>query len=174
MNTTIEKEFTIEQPIDLVWKSLADPSDIVTCVPGASLTEKIDDRNFKGEVVAKFGPIKSTYNGDIEIVELDEANHVMTLKGKGLDSKGKGSADMVMNGTLTEEDGKTHVKFKMNIAIVGMLAQFGSRLINDVSDQLLNQFVDNFKAKLSGGEVSNDLKAGSMLGTVAKSLLGKK
>lgn len=174
MNTTIEKEFDIEQPIDIVWKALADPAYIVTCVPGASLTEKVDDRNFKGEVVAKFGPIKAAYSGDIEIQELDEANRRMVLKGRGLDSKGKGSADMIMNGHLSEIDGKTHVKFSMNIAIVGMLAQFGSRLINDVSEQLLNQFVDNFKAKLAGETVENDLSAGSMLGAMAKSLFGKK
>ncbi|MFM8450032.1 MAG: SRPBCC family protein [Haliscomenobacter sp.] len=174
MNTTIEKQFDIEQPIDKVWSALADPAYIVTCVPGASLTEKVDDRNFKGEVVAKFGPIKATYYGDIEIKELDEAAHRMVLSGKGLDSKGKGSADMIMNGDLSESDGVTHVKFSMNIAIVGMLAQFGSRLINDVSDQLLNQFVENFKAKLAGEEVANDLSAGSMLGTMAKSIFGKK
>jgi len=149
MNTLIEKEFDIEQPIDIVWKSLADPEDIVTCVPGAAITEKVDGRNYKGEVVTKFGPIKAKYAGDIEIQELDEANYKMVLKGRGLDSKGKGSADMIMNGTLIEADGKTNVKFSMDITIVGMLAQFGSRLINDVSDQLLNQFVANFRKKLT-------------------------
>lgn len=148
MNTLIEKEFTIDQPIDLVWKSLSDPEDIVVCVPGAAITEKIDDKNYKGEVVTKFGPIKAKYSGDIGIQELDEANYKMVLKGRGLDSKGKGSADMIMNGNLSEVDGTTNVKFSMDITIVGMLAQFGSRLINDVSDQLLNQFVDNFRKKL--------------------------
>lgn len=43
MNTTIIKEFEIDQPIDLVWKSLSNPSEIVTCVPGASITDQIDD-----------------------------------------------------------------------------------------------------------------------------------
>ena len=149
MNTLITKEFDIEQPIEQVWASLANPEEIVTCVPGAAITEKVDDRNYKGEVVTKFGPIKAAYAGDIEIVELDETNRKMVLKGRGLDSKGKGSADMVMNGTLSESDGKTHVNFSMDITIIGMLAQFGSRLINDVSDQLLNQFVDNFRDKLA-------------------------
>ena len=146
----------------------------MTCVPGAAITEKIDDANYKGEVVTKFGPIKAKYNGDIEITELDEANKKMVLVGKGLDSKGKGSADMVMNGTLVEEDGKTKVKFTMDITVIGMLAQFGSRLINDVSDQLLDQFVTNFRKKLDGGEVDNTMTGGSMLGTVAKSLFGGK
>jgi len=178
MNTLITKEFDIDQPIDVVWKSLATPEEIVDCVPGAAITEKIDDRNYKGEVVTKFGPIKAAYAGDIEIVELDEVNRKMVLKGRGLDSKGKGSADMIMNGVLTEENGKTHVNFSMDITIVGMLAQFGSRLINDVSDQLLNQFVKNFSNKLSGaggdtvGETDNSLNAGALAGTVVKSVLG--
>lgn len=176
MNTTINKQFEIEQPIAKVWNSLANPEEIVTCVPGAAITEKIDDRNYKGEVVTKFGPIKAAYAGDIEIVELDEANHKMTLKGRGLDSKGKGSADMIMNGVLREEGGKTHVDFTMDITIVGMLAQFGSRLINDVSDQLLDQFVNNFRNKLSGNEseapADNSLNAGKLAGTVVKSMLG--
>ena len=177
MNTTINKQFDIEQPIDLAWKSLASPEEIVVCVPGAAITEKIDDRNYKGEVVTKFGPIKAAYAGDIEIVELDEANHRMVLKGRGLDSKGKGSADMIMNGVLTEKDGKTHVDSTMDITIIGMLAQFGSRLINDVSDQLLNQFVANFRNKLAGNEdasapADNSLDAGKLAGTVVKSMLG--
>lgn len=174
MNTLITKEFVIAQPIDVVWKSLANPEEIVGSVPGASITDKIDEKNFKGQVLTKFGPIKAAYAGDIEIVDLDEENHTMVLKGRGLDSKGKGSADMIMNGVLKEVDGETHVNFSMDITIVGMLAQFGSRLINDVSAQLLNQFVDNFSKKLDGEEVDNSMNAGSMIGTVAKSLFSRK
>ena len=55
-----------------------------------------------------------------------------------------------------------------------MLAQFGSRLINDVSNQVFEQFVNNFKARLSGGEVDNTLSAGSLAGTVIKGIFGKK
>ncbi len=167
MNTLIEKEFDIAQPIGRVWKSLADPEDIVTCVPGAAITEKIDDKNYKGEVVTKFGPIKAKYNGDIEIIELDESAYKMVLKGRGLDSKGKGSADMMMNGSLEEVDGKTRVKFSMDITIVGMLAQFGSRLINDVSEQLLNQFVANFQDKLGSAEAQETPSAAAEASTVA-------
>ena len=172
MNTTIEKEFEVDESIAQVWHNLSNPAEIVTCVPGASITEKIDDQNYKGEVETKFGPIKVKYDGEISIEELDSDNHKMVLKGKGLDSKGKGSADMVMTGKLTESEGKTKVNFNMTIVIVGMLAQFGSRLINDVSDQLLNTFVDNFKAKLAGEEVDNTMSAGSMMGSIVKNKLG--
>ena len=148
MTTTINKKFELEEPIEKVWIYLADPTKIVTCVPGASLTEKIDDHNFKGQVAMKLGPVKVKFNGDVEIEELDKANWGMKLKGRGLDAKGKGSADMKMNGLLSPTANGTAVDFTMTLTIVGKLAQFGARLINDVTDQVLNQFVNNFKAKL--------------------------
>ncbi len=172
MKTTITKVFQVDEPIQKVWENLSAPSKIVTCVPGAAITEEIDDKNFKGEVTMKFGPVKAQYAGDIAIDELDHENYKMVLNGKGLDSKGKGSADMLMNGILTEKDGGTEVSFEMEVSIIGKLAQFGARLITDVSNQVLNQFVDNFKAKLAGEEVNNEMKAGSLVGSVVKSKLG--
>ncbi len=149
MKTTINKNFTVEEPIDKVWSYLSDPTKIVSCVPGASITETIDERNYKGGVTTKFGPVKASYAGDIQIVEMDDANHVMKLHGKGVDSKGKGSAEMNMTGDLVDNGGSTEVKFSMEVSIVGKLAQFGARLINDVSDQLLDQFIVSFREKLS-------------------------
>lgn len=172
MKTEINKTFQVEQPIDKVWQYLSDPEKIVTCVPGATLTEKIDDTHFKGEVTTKFGPVKAKYNGDITISELDKDNHNMVLVGKGLDSKGKGSADMEMTGSLKVMDGNTDVDFTMEISITGMLAQFGARLIKDVSDQLLNQFINNFKDLLAGKEVDNEMSAGSMMGSMVKNKIG--
>jgi len=149
MTTTINKKFELEEPIEKVWIYLADPTKIVTCVPGASLTEKIDDRNFKGQVAMKLGPVKVKFNGDVEIEDLDKDNWKMQLKGNGRDAKGKGSANMKMNGVLASIPTGTAVDFTMELSIIGKLAQFGSRLINDVTDHVLNQFVDNFKAKLA-------------------------
>lgn len=174
MKANIEKTFQVNEPIGKVWEYLSDPSKIVTCVPGASLTDQIDQDNFKGEVTLKFGPVKASYSGQITFQERNADSYHMQLLGKGLDSKGKGSADMLMNGRLVEKDGGTEVTCSMEVTITGMLAQFGSRLITDVSSSVFDQFVDNFKAKLAGGEVDNTLKAGSMVGTVVKGIFGKK
>jgi carbon monoxide dehydrogenase subunit G len=174
MTTTINKSFHVEHPIDEVWANLTDPDKIVTCVPGANLTGQVDDNNYKGEVELKFGPVKAKYDGLITFLERDSATKKMSLNGKGTDSKGKGNAEMTMSGQLAEKDGGTDVNVSMEVNISGMLAQFGSRLINDVSNQIFDQFVNNFKSKLSGAEVNNTLNAGSLAGTVIKGLFGKK
>lgn len=169
MDATITKQFSLDEPIEKVWAGLSNPIQISECVPGATITEQIDEDNYKGEVTLKFGPVKAKYNGQITIEDMDDENHKMVLKGKGLDAKGKGSADMIMNGAAESNGAGTDVDFKMNVNIQGTLAQFGSRLINDVSDQLMNQFVNNFKSMLAGEEFDNSLKAGSMMGSVLKS-----
>jgi uncharacterized protein len=149
MTTNLTKSFDVDQPLDTVWATLTDPTKIVDCVPGASLTEQVDADNYKGYVGLKFGPVKAGYDGLVTFVERDAVNKKMTLKGMGVDSKGKGSAEMLMNATLTEVAGQTHVDATMDITITGMLAQFGARLINDVSNQVFNQFVGNFQQKLA-------------------------
>ena len=177
MKTTIERIFHVEQPIGKVWSFLSNPTQVVVCVPGASITEEIDDRNYKGQVAMKFGPVSAKYNGQITIEELDAENKKMVLNGKGMDARGKGSADMVMNGKLIEKDGGTDVEYSMVVSVTGMLAQFGSRLINDVSNEVVNQFIRNFKAELSGEEAEEEgkpqsLNAASLVGNVVKSKIG--
>ena len=175
MNTTITKLFHVDQGIADVWANLTDPEKVVVCVPGASLTEKVDDNNYKGGVELKFGPAKASYGGLISFIQRDATSHTMKLKGTGTDTKGKGGAEMVMTGNLAEKDGGTDVNISMEVSIVGMLAQFGSRLINDVSNQVFDQFINNFKNKLSGGGVDNSLHTGSLVGGVIKGIFsGKK
>ena len=100
----------------------------------------------------------------------------MSLKGTGVDTKGKGNAEMTMNAQLTEKDGGTEVNVTMDVSIAGMLAQFGSRLINDVTNQVFDQFISNFKNKLSGGDVDPSLHTGSLVGGMIKGIFtgGKK
>ena len=63
----------------------------------------------------------------------------------------------------------------MDISITGMLAQFGSRLITDVSNTVFDQFVQNFKNQLDGKEAGdNTISAGSVMGSMVKGMFGGK
>lgn len=174
MTTTITKSFDVDYPVETTWANLTDPEKVVKCVPGASLTEKVDEDNYKGEVELKFGPVKAKYGGLIHFVERDASTRKMVLKGTGTDSKGKGNAEMKMEAVLAPKGEGTDVNVTMEVSVTGMLAQFGSRLINDVSNQVFNQFVSNFKNQLAGKEVDSSLSAGSVVGGLVKGIFGKK
>lgn len=175
MNAKINKTIKVNQPINTVWNLIIDPEKIVSCVPGASLTNKESDTDYKGQVEFKLGPVKAKYDGQVTFLSRDIATHKMSLKGVGLESKGKGNAEMIMDADLCESDGGgTEINLTMDVTISGMMAQFGSRLINDVTGQLLDQFGKNLEAKLTGGEVDKDVHTGSIIGSVVKGLFGGK
>jgi carbon monoxide dehydrogenase subunit G len=157
-----------------VWDNITNPEKIVSCVPGASLGEMVDENSFKGDVELKFGPVKTKFGGDISFLERNAETKTMKMKGIGTDVKGKGGAQMILDGVLLEKDGGTEVKVTMDVTVQGMLAQFGSRLASDATNHIFDQFIKNFKDQLDGKEVNNSLSAGSMVGSMVKGLFGAK
>ncbi|MEO1052313.1 MAG: SRPBCC family protein [Bacteroidota bacterium] len=149
MKANIDKSFEVEQSVDVVWKYLSNPEEVVTCVPGAKITERIDDTNYKGAVSLKIGPVTSSFSGQVTLEKLDEAASEMVIFAKGSDAKGKGNASMRLSGIINNDGGMTKVDTSMELSITGKLAQFGARMITDVSNHIFEQFVNNFKAMLA-------------------------
>ena len=165
MAIKIEKTFQVKEPIAKVWSLLSDPRKVVTCVPGAQITEQIDDSNYKGSISVKVGPSVTDYKGAIQIVHLDQQAHEIEILGKGQDVRGKGSASMKMTGKLRAlEDGGTDVTSISELNVVGILAQMGARVITEVSNIMFEKFTSNFRQQLEApengaGEVSAETSA---------------
>jgi hypothetical protein len=69
--------------------------------------------------------------------------------GKGQDLRGRGSASMSMTGKARSlENGGTEVTSVSEVNVVGILAQMGARMINEVSNIMFAQFIKNFQAQL--------------------------
>src|SRR5215831_16646666 len=149
MALTIEKTFEVKEPVEKVWEFLSDPRKVATCVPGAEITEQVDDKTYRGAIKVKVGPSVTDYKGEVQIVRLDAQNHEIEILGKGQDVRGRGSASMKMTGALRAlADGGTEVKSVSEVNIVGILAQMGSRVIAEVSNIMFDLFVKNFQALL--------------------------
>ncbi len=174
MNVNITKNFSVPHPIETVWANITDPEKIVPCVPGASLEGMEDADNFKGGVELKFGPVKTKFGGHISFLERTAETKTMKMKGVGTDVKGKGGAEMILDGVLSENGANTDVKVTMDVTVQGILAQFGSRLASDATNHIFDQFIKNFKDQLDGKEINSTLSAGSMVGSMVKGLFGGK
>ena len=96
MEVKSDKKFKLNADIDTVWNVLINPEKVVTCVPGADLTETIDKNHLKGKVTIKIGPVKANFNGDVEIEKREISNYEFAMSGKGSDISGKGAAAMSM------------------------------------------------------------------------------
>jgi carbon monoxide dehydrogenase subunit G len=63
----IENQFTVAAPADDLWRYLLDVERIAPCMPGAELTDVVDDRNWKGTLHAKFGPVSMAFAGTVDM-----------------------------------------------------------------------------------------------------------
>ncbi|MET0800961.1 MAG: SRPBCC family protein [Actinomycetota bacterium] len=149
----IENEFTVATPVDELWAFLLDVERIAPCMPGAELTETIDERNFKGKVNMKFGPVALSFAGTVEMTERDDAAHRAVLLAKGMEQKGKGAANATVTSWLEPAaDGKTTVKMTADIVLTGAAAQLSRGLLPEISKKLTQQFADCLEATVQAAQ----------------------
>lgn len=147
MEVKLDKRYPVAATLEQAWAVLSDIYATAACMPGAQITEQIDASNYKGTVKSKVGPAVMSFNGHIELQGLDPAARELKMLGKGADKSGS-SASMQLTARLepaTEGDGCV-LAGVATIIVSGKLAQFGSRLLVPVSDAMLAQFADNFRA----------------------------
>jgi len=180
----LSKTFSIRAPINDVWDFMTDIKKVSTCIPGAQYNESLGDNEHSVMLIVKVGPIKSSYRSKVAIKSLDESKYTMEIEGHGTDTKGKGGANMEMTGKLIDNgDGTTGVTGDSMVTIQGMLAQFGSRMIEDVSNQLFVQFTENLRTKLEGNgyniesdqqpDSDNSLSGTAVAGAAIKGAVGR-
>jgi uncharacterized protein len=156
MAIRIEKTFQVQEPIESVWKLLCDPKRVASCVPGAKITEAVDERTYKGLVRVQVGPSVIDYKGRFQIERLDEQNHEIEIVAKGQDVRGKGSASMKMTGKVRSlPDGISEVASVSEVNVIGLLAQLGARMINEVSNKVFAEFTANLRARLEQERVGD-------------------
>lgn len=144
----IEQEFTIAAPADEVWAFLTDPERVAAALPGAEITEKVDETTYKGGMSVKVGPLSASYKGTVSF-ELNEADRSATVHAKGQGKAGMGSAEMRMVSSVIEVSGEeTKVAVESDLTVSGVLAQMGRGMIEQVSRKMFKDFTDNVKQEL--------------------------
>ena len=146
MEVKLDKRYPVDASPAQVWAVLRDVRTVAGCMPGATITDQIDATHYKGAVKVKIGPALAAFAGDIEVLAVDEATHRTQLLGKGADKSGSTAA---MNLDAHVEPGETPGQAVLVGAAVvtvnGKFAQFGGRMMVQVSDMILGQFADNFR-----------------------------
>jgi carbon monoxide dehydrogenase subunit G len=144
----IENRFQVQAAPDTVYAFLVDVNRVVTCMPGAELSEVVDPETFKGKVKIKVGPITVAYNGTAKIVEKDEAQRRAVLEASGKETTGPGSAQAKATMTVTEQGAGSEVVLATDFTVAGRVANFGRGVMEDVSRRLVSQMADCIKAHL--------------------------
>ena len=154
----MEFDNTLDVPLPPAeaWKLLLDIRRIATCIPGAELTEVVDDVTYKGRVAVRLGPVALSLVGQAKIEEIDHASHKARLKAQGSDPKGRGSTDSVIDFRIEPAGSGSKVLVHTNVKLSGSIAQYGrgSGMIQSFASQLIGQFGDALKVELAANRSS--------------------
>jgi uncharacterized protein len=144
-----EHSFVVKAPTARVWAYLTDPFRVAPALPGAAITEKIDDRTYAGTITVKVGPVSARYKGKVRFETLDPATGTAEIAASGQDVTGRGGADMKMKSRITERaSGESEVSVVSEVNVTGIMAQFGRGLMQDVSNQMFERFTEAMRAEL--------------------------
>jgi carbon monoxide dehydrogenase subunit G len=157
----LENSFSVSAPPDRVFAYLLDVNKVVGCVPGAELTEVVDESTFKGKVKVKVGPITVAYSGTARITGRDEATRTATLEAEGRETTGQGSARAKAVMAVTPEGSGSVVRITTDYSIAGRVAQFGRGVMEDVSRRIVNDMANCIKANVEVAEQPQAVEGGA-------------
>lgn len=145
----LENAFEVPAAPEEVWAFMLDVERVAPCMPGAELTEVVDERTWRGKVTVKVGPVSLSYQGQVVMAERDDEGRRAVLKAEGRETKGKGIAQALVTSVLEATDGGTRVAISTDLTLSGAVAQYGRGMIGDVSQRLTNQFAECLAARLT-------------------------
>ena len=145
-----DNSFEVPLPPAEAWPVLMDIRRVAPCMPGAELTEVLDERNYKGKVSVRLGPVALAFAGLVTFEEIDEAGRSARIKAQGADSKGRGGAHAVSSFRIEPAGGGSKVVVHTDLTLSGSVAQYGRGvgLIQATAAQIMNQFAANLRAQI--------------------------
>jgi len=135
-------EYRIPLARQQVWEALNDPEVLKASIPGCESLERNGENGFAATVMAKVGPVKARFRGQVTLSDLDPPNSY-TISGEGTG----GAAGFARGGAKVrlEEDGSaTVLRYEVDANVGGKLAQLGSRLIDGAARKLSDEFFGRF------------------------------
>jgi carbon monoxide dehydrogenase subunit G len=152
----LTERFVVPAPVDRVWQLFDDVPEVVTCMPGAQVTERIDDQTYKAQLAIAVGPIRPKFDVQATI-ERDDATHEGTIHVNAVDKRGgsRARAQIVYKVGQDGDGEATAVELVQHVTLSGPLAQFGrTGVIEDINAQMTRQFAECLAEKLAGPAVN--------------------
>jgi carbon monoxide dehydrogenase subunit G len=133
------------------WPLLMDIRRIAPCMPGAEVTEVVDDKTYKGRIAVRLGPVALAFAGVVKLEELDGVNYKARVKAQGSDAKGRGAANASASFRLEPAENGSKVLVHTDLSLSGAVAQYGRGvgIIQATAAQIMSQFAANLKAQIA-------------------------
>lgn len=160
--------FSVPVGVHEAWNAFNNVERLASCFPGATITEVAGDE-FSGKLKIKLGPSTLVYNGSGRYLQRDESERRVVIEARGEERRRNGDANITVSAAFTESGEQTEVEARTELVINGKPAHFGQQVIADVSERLLEQFVNCLSEHFAGdfGAVQGDFLNGGVTAEAA-------
>ena len=145
MALTFGGEFTVKRKVDEVYDFLADPNRFGPLLPDFQGLTVADERNFAVKVKVGISHIRGTADVKLRLAEAERPRR-LAYQGKG--SLVGGAVDFTAGFNLEEAAEGTHVTWKGEVQVFGILASVAGALLKPLAQKNAQKAIDGLQAEL--------------------------
>lgn len=142
----IAETFTVQAPVERVWRFITDPERVAPCVPGCQSHEVLGPRQYRARIRVAVGPIKTVFNVTVELTDERSPTFLAsTTRGE----EGSRASTLTAHSELRlapSGEGMTEVSYSSEISLVGRLGKFGLGMMKKKARKLGEEFAETFRA----------------------------
>lgn len=144
----IERTFTVAAARERVWQFITSPDEVAPCLPGCQRVEIVGPGKYKALIQVKVGPIKTSFNVDVDTVEERPPEYAAySTRGEEGGKASRLSAESTLALRAVDE-GHTEVTYTSKINVVGRLGKFAGGVMKKMAESMSDQFVDAFRKRV--------------------------
>lgn len=142
----INGEHRFAAPRSAVFEALLDPVALQAAMPGCERFEEVGPGSFDVTIRVGISGLKGSYTGNVQVADRVEGeSYRLVVGGSGKPGSLQGDATMV----LSEDRGKTLVRYTGEVQAQGAIARLGSRLLSGAATLMIGQFFKNMENQVA-------------------------
>lgn len=132
-------------PREQVWSLLMDPEVLCRCLPGCEKLEREPDGSYRASISLGVAAIKGAYAGVVRMSDVDPPRgYTLALEGKGTPGFVRGTARI----DLADKGDTTSLTYSGEVAVGGLIASIGQRMIDGMARTLLDTFFQSVEKEI--------------------------
>ena len=140
-------EISVPGRRDAVFDRLQDARTFASCVEGVSDLAEVDPAHYTAVLETKIAYLRFKFKVAVEVQNLQRPERIEAkIEGTPLGIVGRLTATSVT--TLAENDGETHIRYSVDVALTGKLGAMGQPVLRSKAKEMEKSFTANLRRVL--------------------------
>ncbi len=147
----LEDTFELSASVEDVWKLLDDFPRVAPCLPGARLEGEVEPGVYAGSLGLRIGPVQAQFSGQVRVTERAPGERLAASIAAD-DPSSATNVRATFQAWLSPMAAGTQIRYRMDLALRGRLAQFGTAVVHMTAKKMTAQFVRCLEQLLASPE----------------------